>query len=235
MDEWVDYFHLKESVLLDDNHSYFLHGNDYIVDELTYRVQAGDMVFIEGAPGTGKTRLLFEIIRKFGSKRQVVYLDCKNIKSTVDIKKLLLDRYGSWNRILKKLPTKMIVLLDNINQLDYKNCERAKYYFDQNNIQSIIFTAEDRHTVQFSESLWQRIGKRIIQIPALSERGYKEIIEDRIGRDNINAKAIKQIVSLSNNNIKILLDNTRDILQYMEANKMHKISIEKISEILNAD
>ena len=26
MDEWIDYFHLKESVLSDDNHSYFLHN-----------------------------------------------------------------------------------------------------------------------------------------------------------------------------------------------------------------
>jgi len=233
MDEWINYFHFKKDVLFTEDYSYPLIDESGLVDELIYRVQAADLVFLEGKLGSGKTRFLMEIARKFGSNKQVVYLDCKNINSTVDIESLMTGKYGWWNKLFKKIPRNMIVLLDNIQKLDYKNGERIKYFFDQGNIQSVIFTAEDRHNVKFSESLWQRIGKRIIQIPELSTTEEKELIQDRIGKNKLNSAQLKMISESSDGNIKILLDNTREVFEYMAGKKQKKLSREKIEEIIH--
>ncbi len=233
MQDWISFFHFKKDVLSDDDHSYPLIGNSELVDELVYRVQASDLVFLEGAEGTGKTRLLMEIARKFGKKRQVAYLDCTSITSTVDIESLLIGKYGWWNRLFKKLPRNMIVLLDNLQKLDYKNSERVKYFFDQGNIQSAIFTAEDRQNVKFSESLWQRIGKRIIMVPLLSHQEDAELIMDRIGKNKLNNAQLRLISGASNGNIKMLLDNTREVLEHMAGQKKKKLTAQQLEEIIH--
>ena len=109
----------------------------------------------------------------------------------------------------------MIVLLDNVEKLSKVNTERLKYYFDQNYIQSIIFTTEDYKKAKFSDSLRDRIGKRVVKTPALTDYDALEIIRERIGdRELFNEQIIKKVFKQSGNSPKVLLENCEKLAKH---------------------
>ncbi len=230
MEQWIKYFHFKKDVLSEVDYSFDVVGQEEIVNELLYRVQAGDLVFVEGSLGSGKTSLLQEIIKKYRGKQQVVYLDCKNLTKGVDMEKLLIEKFGWLDKLLKKFPMEMIVLLDNIQKLDHKNSEAIKYFFDQGNIKSVIFTSENRVKVKFSGSLWQRIGRRVIQIRPLKEKDAIKMMKNRIGSHKINNAGLKILYENSNGDLKIFLADTKKTLQYMADNSIYSIDEDELEE-----
>ena len=46
-------------------------GQENLLDEAYYTIMSGNILVIEGEEGTGKTKLLREVIRKFGGKGTV--------------------------------------------------------------------------------------------------------------------------------------------------------------------
>ncbi|MEM2138734.1 MAG: hypothetical protein QXM96_01115, partial [Candidatus Woesearchaeota archaeon] len=151
----------------------------------------------------------------FGGKKNVAYVDCKILDKNLNITNILQERYGLFGKILNKTPKEMILLLDNVHELSKKNTERIKYYFDQNNIKSIIFTTEKYSKAKFSESLKDRIGKRVLKIPLMDEFDAIEIVKKRIGEksDFFNDDLIKKIFNLSENSVKLFLENCSKIAE----------------------
>ena len=99
----------------------------------------------------------------------------------------------------------MILLLDNVHYLTKQNTERIKYYFDQNYIKSIIFTTKSYAQVKFSDSLKDRIGKRVIKLPRLTQDMAAEIIMSRIDNNEmLNDQIIKKIFKTSKDLTELL-------------------------------
>ena len=168
---WYENFDFDEdpfSTDPDENHDNLVKMEE-LIEEMFYRIDSGSMLFIEGPEGFGKTTLLKAAAHKYGGKRNVAYVDCKVVDKKLNITHVLQDRYGFFGRLFNKKPKNMIVLLDNVTELSKINTERLKYYFDQNYIKSIIFTAEKYNKVKFSESLRDRIGKRVVQTPKIDD------------------------------------------------------------------
>jgi Cdc6-like AAA superfamily ATPase len=212
--EWYEKLGFDEDPFSTDsreNHDKLVNMDD-VVQEIFYRIDAGSMLTVEGGPGTGKTTLLMIAARKFGGSRNVVYVDSKVLDKNLNITHLLQDRYGIWGRILNKKPRNMIVLLDNVQALSKKNTERLKYYFDQNYIKSIVFTTERYSKAKFSDSLKDRIGKRVVKIPALTDEDAIEIVRKRIGESELfNDELIKKIFKSSHYSPKELLVNCSNV------------------------
>ncbi|MBT4351856.1 ATP-binding protein [archaeon] len=177
-------------------------------EELFYRINSANMLVIEGKKGYGKTSLLVKAIEKFGGRKKIIYVDCSQLDKELDIRDLLIKRYSFIGRFLNKKPKKMILLLDNVNELTKQNNERIKFYFDQNYIQSVIFTCTSYSKVKFSDSIRDRIGKRVIKINPLSPDNAVRLIRERIGDIELfNDKLIKDIYKTSGNNQKKMLEN----------------------------
>ena len=170
------------------------------------------MLVIEAPPGNGKTTLLMIAAKKFGGRKKVVYVDAKTIEKGLNITHVLQERYGLLGRLFNKKPKNMILLLDNVDALSKKNTERIKYYFDQNYIKSIIFTTNSYAKAKFSDSLRDRIGKRVVKISRIRQDDAIEIILMRIEDSELfNEKLIKKIFKTSKNSIKLLLENCTDV------------------------
>jgi len=89
-----------------------------LLEDVFYRVAAGSMVFVEGKKGSGKSSILWNLIKKYRGKGKVIYFDCAQIEKELNIEKLLVNKYGFIRgRILNKKPRDMILLLDNIEEL----------------------------------------------------------------------------------------------------------------------
>ena len=221
--EWYEKFDFDENPFSTDpreNHDKLVDMEE-IIEEIFYRINSGSMLVVEGFEGAGKTTLLMVAAKKFGGKKRVAYVDCKVLHKKLNITRVLQNRYGFFGRLLNKKPKNMIVLMDNIHELSKLNTERLKYYFDQNYIKSIIFTTEKYSKVKFSDSLRDRIGKRVVKIPKLSDYDAAEIIRKRVDDDSselFNETIIEKIFKISKNSPKRLLENCARVAQ-VAANK----------------
>lgn len=158
-------------------------------EELAYNIEAGNMALIEGPKGTGKTTLLFSAIERFKGERKVIYFDCS--KDEVNIKNLMQNKYGALGRLLNLTPKGMVLLLDNFKALSRKEIERAKYYFDNNYLRSIVFAGNG---AELPENVRDRIGNRIIKLKPLGAKDAVELVKNRLGSlDFLPEKIIKKI------------------------------------------
>ena len=225
MTEWYEELDYDENPFTMEGETY---GFENLINELDYAVNAGNMVLVEGEEGTGKTKLLKEMIKKYGGFRKIAYVDCKKMEKSLDIETLMKKRNGTLGRILNIKPKNMIVLLDDIDALSEKNCERIKYYYDQNYIRSVIFATRMGQTSIFSDSVKQRINK-VLEMKPLSDYEAVQIVRDKVG-DLLSDHLIKEIYSMSDRNLKAFLSNCEKVSAV--ALKQKQISREELNKIL---
>ncbi len=206
---------------------------DDVIDEMLYVIESGNMLFIEAPDGHGKTSLLKIAINKYKGQRKVAYIDCNRLEH-LNIENVIMKRYGIFRRLFSKTPKDMIILIDNINNLSKKNCERLKYFFDQNYIKSVVFAGVDYNSTYFTPSLKDRIN-RVIKLPELKNDDAIEIIEDRMGINNnlFPENIIKEIFLISNRNPKLFIQNCEKLAKYAVENYSRVVKQEYVNKVFN--
>ena len=212
-----------------------LKGVDSLLQEIVYHIQAGNIFVIEGKEGKGKTSILLNTINQFNGIKKLMYINCETLHRHENITSIIKKRNGFWNRLLGKKPKQIILLLDNTTKLSKKNFNRLKYYFDQDYIRSLVITTENYKETRISDSLKERIGKRIVRIPNLNENDAIEIISNRIGDSKIlNENILRKIFKHNNSSVKILLQNCEKVA--ISANEDDRLNIKmKDLNILKED
>lgn len=195
-------------------------GQDELLDEIIYKIPAGTMTFVEGALGTGKSTILKNLIHRFRGKNQVIYFSCNRIDSELNIEQLLIGKYGVMGRLFKVHPKNMIVLLDEAQELSSENTERIKYFFDQGNIKSVVFTGTNYELTKFHESIRERIGEDgVLRIKLLNEDDAVSFIRNRIGDINIlTDETIKKFFNQVGRNPRRLLQRCDKACKYVVEN-----------------
>ncbi len=172
-------------------------------EELSYHIEAGNMALVEGNKGTGKTALLFTAIEQFRGEHKLIYYDCGN--DSVNVKKLMQNKYGLFGKLLNITPKGMVILLDNFIKLDKKDLERTKYYFDNNYIRSVVFTGK---ASLLPENIRDRVGNNVIMLKSLSAKDAVKLVKNRMGSlDFLPEKLIKKIYLKSGKDVKKFLEN----------------------------
>lgn len=210
-----------------------LAGHEPLINEVFYAIHSGNMVFIQGESGSGKTKVLHEVIKKFGGKKRIIYINCKHLQKELNIEKVLNERYGILGRIFGLKPKNMILLLDETESLSHRNYERIKYYFDQNHLSSVIFTGKNFPPEGMSESLVHRISKRLA-IDPISDFEAVSVIRDKIGDKYLSDRLIKNIYRISGRNTGRLLQNCRTVMTEIAHTKKQDITEEEVQKILSA-
>lgn len=201
-------------------------GNEETLEELFYTIMSGNIVIIEGKSGSGKTRLMKEVIKKFGGKGKIAYIDCKTIDTELNIESIIQKKKG-WFR---KNPKNMILLLDNVNHITEKNMERIKYYFDQNYIRAAILATEDQENLTLSPSLKQRIWK-YISISSLTDYEAVQVIREKLGSDTLSDRMIKEVYKESGKNMKKFMENSELVCRaYIENKEIKEEDVKRILE-----
>jgi len=185
-------------------------GNEGVIDEIFYSILSGNMLFLEGAEGMGKTKILGEIIKKFGGRRKIIYVNCRTLQAGLNMEKLLVNRNGILGKIFKRKPKNMILLLDEIEFLSKTNRERIKYYFDQNYLRSVIFSSRQFENVELGESIKERLSK-VVKVESLSDYEAVQLIHNKIGSNLLSERLIKEVYKLSNKNPQMFLNNCNKV------------------------
>ncbi len=219
--EWYEEIGLEQNPFIDTEDTQLV-GYEDILEEIFYRIAAGDMLFIEGKEGNGKTALLKRVIARFRGKGKIIYLDGKKLDKNVNIGETLKNSMGFWSKVMGKKPRDMILLMDDVEELTRKNSERIKYYYDQNHVRSVIFTGTNYKTLGFTESLKERVSK-VIKLKELTEDDVVDIVKMRLGNNEVMPEnIIRDIYKKSNKNMKTLMVNCSKVLNYTIGEKREK-------------
>ena len=224
MSEWYEELDYDENPFNIEGRTY---GFDNLISEMDYAIHAGNMVMVEGSEGTGKTKLLREVIKRYGGFRKVAYVNCKKLDDP-NIEILLKKRNGMLGMLLNLKPKNMIVLLDDIDQLSDRNSERIKYFLDQNYIRSVIFSTRVSTALKCSDGVRQRISK-IVKMRPLSDYEAVQLVREKVG-DLLSDYLIKETYSLSGRNLKTFLKNCEKVSAV--ALKQKEISKEELQKIV---
>lgn len=206
--EWYEKYDFNENPF--ENFKNKTIGYEEILEEMFYAIMAGNMVFLEGEEGSGKTQLLREIIYNFGGYGKVIYVNCKLLDKELNVERLLKERYGILGKFFNKKPRNMILLLDNIEYLSKENAERIKYYYDQNYLRTVIFASSDMSNVGLHPSIEQRISKKV-KLPKLSEYEAVQVVRERVGDELLSDRTIKEIYRMSGRNNRNFLKNCEKV------------------------
>lgn len=212
-------------------------GQDKILEELYYKIPNGNMTFIEGKFGNGKTTILKHLINKFRGDKKVIYFACNRIDKELDIEKLLIGKYGFWGRLFKMHPKDMIVLLDEAQDLTPENTQRVKYFFDQGNIKSVVFTGVSYYDCDLHESIKDRIGKDgVLKLKELNEDEAVLLIRNRIGETNlISDEFVKKLWRQSNKNPRRLLQYCDMVCRKATEQDEKEVTDKIIREVLKTE
>ena len=210
-------------------------GQEEILDELTYKIPAGTITFLEGPLGTGKSTIIKHLIHKFKGKGQVIFFSCNRIDNELNIEEMLINKYGFWGRLMSKHPKNMILLLDEAQELTPENTERIKYFFDAGNIKSVVFAGTDYEKVKLHESIKERIGQDgVLRIRQIDEDEAVTLVRSRLGNMNIiNNEHIKKLFRLANKNPRRLLQRCDKACRYVIENGGREFSEEHFKKLFS--
>jgi len=192
-------------------------GQDKILEELSYKIPAGTMSFVEGPLGTGKTTIMKHIISKFRGQGKVIFFSCNRIDSELNMEELLRGKYGFWGRMFGMMPKEMIVLLDEAQQLSPANTERIKYYDNAN----------------LHQSIKERIGHDgLFKIKELTEDEAIALVRNRIGNSKIiSDDVIRELWKISGKIPRRLLQRLDTVFKYSVENSEAEIKVSDLTKI----
>lgn len=231
--EWYEELDYDENPFVDNENTELI-GYDDILDEMQYRISSGGLLFMEGKPGQGKTAVLKRAIGRFKGKGKIIYLNCKKIED-LNIEDVLLKKRGLFGKIFKKMPKGMVLLVDEIESLSPKNCERLKYFYDQNYVKSIVFTGSNFKKVNFTESFVDRISK-VVKLKEISEDEAIDIIQTRLANNEFfkDENIIKDVFKMSKKNPKIFLQNCEQLCKYTIDRNGKAITKDTVNTVLGS-
>lgn len=228
--EWYEELDYEENPFKDNEETELI-GYEDIIDEVIYRIASGNIVCVEGKSGEGKTAVLKAIINKFGGQGKIVYLNCQKLSNGLNIEKVLTKKSGLRGRLFNKKPKNMILLMDEVQYLSPKNCERLKYFFDHNFLKSIVFTSSDFKGVGFTQSLRDRISKTI-KLRQLTEDEAIDVVNSRLGTDElIPEEVLKEVYSKSKRNMKLFLNNCERLCKHALETNGKKVLPEHMEDV----
>jgi Cdc6-like AAA superfamily ATPase len=203
--------------------------------EVLYRILSKNMLVIEGKPGFGKTMLLMYAVDNFKGRGKVIYVNATKLNKKLDIEDLLRKRYGFVKgKILGMMPRRMILLLDNVEKLSQKNCEKIRYYFDQDYLSSVVFTCTDYDKLEITDALRSRIGKRIIKLEPLPKETFTEMVVERTEASNILSREfIDKAYDTAPGNVKKALAILDKACEYAVATGKKEVDAEDFNKAVN--
>jgi chromosomal replication initiation ATPase DnaA len=202
----------------------------YSLEEVFNRIETGDVLFIQGNYGSGKTTLLKHIIRRFGGKKRVIYYNC-SASERLDTKNLLLGR-SLFSKILKVLPSDMILLVDEAQELKISDAKDLLPYF-ASNIKSVVFLGAQYKKGNFPKELKKFLDGNVVTLNKLTPEQAVELVRKRIGKIGIlSDETIKKVYSYSGSNPRTLLENCEDLCRYAVDSESSTVTNDHIKAVL---
>ena len=185
-----------------------LMGYEQTSKDINKRVAQSNFVMISGEYGTGKTTILKKIIGEFGGRKDVIYYNCNQSENSIDFDGLLAN-VSWWRRLLGIRKKNMIILLDEAQDMNKKDLQEVKNYYDGGFFKSVIFVSR-KEDIKLTEELEDLISKNNFKLGNIDKTEAVRMARKRIG--NLKFISDQSIIKIFNkdNNPRAFLTNCVD-------------------------
>lgn len=224
-------------------------------EQLINHITKEEICFLNGPTGSGKTSLLFRIKKKL-KNHKFIYLDADDLPPNFNLEEELKKQRNFFDLLtFKRYPSKQpVLIIDEFQATDPNLVLKARSKWESREkrfIKSIIIAQIDKHLSNASGSFKDRLGRRMISLNMLDNKGMKDILRMRLYNqkaktnyaDKFTEEAISLLVKCADNNPRRLLEYTDMIFDFHYSKfkrlnpilkgKDYKISHFVIEDILN--
>lgn len=184
-------------------------GYEKIIQRIIYQCKIGNVIFLEGSFGTGKSSILKSIYNKFKKNTSTLYF---NYAKNYNLKKGIMFKRPLLRKLFFLKPKKMVVFIDEANLANKKDFDFLYEFYIMDRIKSIIFAGTSFKDVPFNKAF--KSDTKLYKLNEIKENLAKEIVDSRMPDQTIVSPAMaKKIFINSDNNPRQYLENLEDILR----------------------
>ncbi len=205
----------------------------YDISSVYKKIDKGQMLFIEGDYGSGKTTILKKIISEFRGKNKLIYYSFNSGDAVFNLKELLNGANSLMRKIIGVNEKNIIMLLDEVHLMKANDAKKLLIPYKEGTIKSIVFVSHDYDYVVFPEEIKPMLNGNIIKTINLSAQEAILLVRKRIGQlDTLDDKSISKIFLLAKKNPRRLLEYCEDVLKYAIEIGDDKVTDYHIGEVL---
>ncbi len=199
--------------------------------KLLYWVESGSAIIIKGPSGSGKTRLAKEIIFRFRGKGKLVYIKGSKINKDFNVYNVLMKNQNFIKKFFGLIPKNIILIIDDAQSLTSRAYKKIQYFFDQDNILSVVFLTRNHKELEMPLSLQDRIGSKIIKTSPLTKRQAMMLVKERLYNPFLSEKNIRDVQKRSGD-FQNFLNNLEIVAKYMVEKDLKSCNINTIKKAL---
>ena len=205
----------------------------YDLEEIYDKVEYGDVIFIEGPYGMGKSTILKNIINEFGRDRRIVYYSANRTNTEIKFKDVIKSNRSILGKLLNSNPKDIVLLLDeaeHLKEIDFDNLQKL---YEAGNIKSVVFVGSNFEETKINNYFADLVKENVITLTQLSPDEAVSLIRSRLGDTKfVSDEMIKMIYSHSDNNARKLLKNTENVCRYAYEFGDEEILEDHVKEVL---
>ncbi|MGM5480606.1 MAG: hypothetical protein ACQESC_04045 [Nanobdellota archaeon] len=209
-------------------------GYDKEIDTIIAKINDGNIVFLQGEYGQGKTTILTYIINEFSGKNKIAKITRSRSDRPYNYEKLLVRANKGIKKAFGMKAKNAILIVDEAGKLNKHDYTKIEHLHEQGNLKSIVLIDNEINKKLTTSSIEKEISKNTIAITPLSEEDAISLVRSRLGGGEklISDQLIKEIFEISKKNTRQFLENLEDVFRKAIDSGKEKIS-KKDLDILN--
>lgn len=206
-------------------------GLDRKRNKLLDFVHAGTICFLTGPAGVGKSSVL-KWIQHNVKKHTPLYIDAEQLgEDLFDLSDYLKEHRTLWEAVMGYgYPKNVVVLVDEAHATENKLKKALKLSWDHDYVKSVVIT-QIPGLKNFSSSVRNRIGSRVVRLDKLSNKNVHELIRLRTGDNNPFTKDALNVIAKESGFIpRKILENCE--IACIEMKGKEKIDASDVNKVL---
>jgi len=199
-------------------------GYEKLINRIIYQIKIGNVIFLEGSFGTGKSSILRHVRKHF--KDNIVYMNYARKKN---LKKRIMDSRNSFQKMLGMKPKELFVLIDEVNLGDSRDFDFLYEFYIMDRVKSIIFAGTSFKDAPFNKAF--KSDTKLYKMNELHKTLGSTIVTDRMPEQkHISSALANQVFEKSHKNPRQFLENVEDIFRNVHIKGNKRVSKKDVEE-----
>lgn len=208
-------------------------GYDEEIETLVSWLTQEKLCFLQAEYGLGKSTILKYLVNELKGKFKIAHISRNRSDRFFNYEKLLVGANKGLGKAFGKKAKKVILIVDETEKLNEKDCEHIDNLFSAGYFHSVLFMDASFAKTGFSSEIKKKIGKNILKLSPLTTPQATDLVYSRLEREDLIAKdVVEKIFLYSNKNTRFFLLNLEDVFAHAISAGKKTITKEDVDAVL---
>jgi DNA-binding CsgD family transcriptional regulator len=222
--EWFEFYGWTQNPFMPKSNPDVI-GIHFTKKRILDYIQNGDICFLNGPAGSGKSSLLKWTNNNLNGYIPI-HFSAEEITEETNLEKFL--QRSTWQKIMKR---EFVLLLDESQESSPAFQKAMKLNWDKNKIRSIVI-AQIEPLENFQENFQHRVGNRIIKLGKQTKSNIVDMLNKRIeGNNPLAPEAMEAIGEQADYNPRKVLEYAEQVCMKMSALRKRTINLFDVKSV----